>query len=121
MKHIKLFETYLGSTHAEINIGPGKYGFDVLYDPIVPDGVTLMKSNKNSKKFEDRESFIRFLKEQKYFSASYSRCFQDITDLREDREDKESIMLFETGHELVAIWDDKQKVGYILPADLTRN
>lgn len=100
--------------------------------PIIPDAINALSKEPNAVKFNDKANFDNFLKEQKYFSPSYSHCYYSIEDLeasyRGESEwrdgskgiseaDKGCVMLFETGRELVAIWDERNRVGYIVPSE----
>jgi len=105
-----------------------------LDEPIIPQAIRIMEADPRAVQFNDKISFQNFLKQQQYFSASYSHCYYSEEDLQMAREghpkfrdghdgtkgiseaDKGCIMLFETGHELVAVWDEKNQTGYVVPS-----
>ena len=104
-----------------------------LNNPIIPEAIGVLSSNPDAVQFNDKASFEDFLNQQHYFSASYSHCYYSEEDLDASRNgdpkfregtkgvseaDKGCVMLFETGRELVAIWDEKSQVGYILPKSI---
>lgn len=92
-----------------------KYGFDSIDEPMIPDAITLLSKNNSSIKFTNKNDFDNFLNNQEYFSASYSNClYPDSVEF-----EKDCVIVFETGHELVAAWDDKNSIGYILPENKT--
>jgi hypothetical protein len=112
------------------NIYTDKYFKTTIDKPIIPDAIKVISSDKNSIKFTDKNKFNSFLKKQKYFSASYSHCYYSMDDYTASCDgdkrfrdgctgvseaDRGCVMLFETG-ELVAIWDEKNKIGYIIPS-----
>jgi len=94
--------------------------YEDYIDPIIPDVVKLLSANSKVVKFTDRKKFDDFLEKQKYFSASESHCFYSKKDLDrfhkgEIKSEEKCYMLSNVG-EKVAVWDDKKKVGYIIPA-----
>jgi len=112
------------------NIYISKYGHKTIDKPIIPDAVNVISKNPNAVKFTNKSEFDNFLDKQKYFSASYSHCFYSIDDLEASHRgepewrdgsrqisetDKGCVLLFETGHEPVAVWDEKNNVGYVVP------
>jgi len=114
------------------NIYFNKYHIKTIDNPIIPDAIEIMSNNPDVIKFTHKGNFDEFLNKQRYFSASQSHCFYNIEDYEsfhrgEDQwrrdntgiseADKGCLMLFETGHELAAIWDSRNSVGYILPKD----
>lgn len=112
----------------ESNIYNNKYGIQTIEKPIIPDAVTILSKNPNAVKFTDKNSFDRFASQQKYFSASHSHCFytpKEYDDFSRtgsqynDPDSQQSKMVFETGHELVQVWDNKNNVGYVIPNDKT--
>jgi len=110
----------------ESNIQPhGTYGHTTIKAPIISDGILLLSENPDSVKFNNKVDFENFLSQQKYFSASYSHCFYTPEEYQnwskngskyEDFDSEQSVMLFETGRELVAVWDNKNSIGYIIPS-----
>lgn len=97
------------------NIYKSKYGYETIRNPIISDGFEVLKGK--GEWFYTKEEFERFLNKQHYFSASYSACFDSIEDFNNSNENKESIMLFETGHELVGLWSSSQTMGKIVPKE----
>lgn len=99
--------------------------YQELDKPIIPDAIDLLKKCKSAKEFKNKKDFEKFLNSQKYFSASYSHCYYSLKDLKDSYSGKKTsaedcILLFETGHLLVAVWDDKNSIGYILPSEDTK-
>ena len=118
----------------ESNIYRNRHGIITIDKPIIPDAITILSNNKNAIKFTDKNEFESFLNTQKYFSASYSHCYYSVDDYEDSRKggerwrrdytgiseaDRGCVLLFETGHEPVAIWDEMNKIGYILPKEFT--
>ena len=114
------------------NIYISKYGAKTIRNPIIPDAIEVLSKDPRAVKFTHRGNFEAFLDKQKYFSASESHCFYSMEDeeafhhgedqWRQDNSgiseaDKGSEMKFETGHELVSVWDGRNSVGYILPKE----
>jgi len=113
------------------NIYTNKYFTTTIDKPIIPDAIKVISSDKDSIKFTDKNKFNSFLEKQKYFSASYSHCYYSMDDYTASCDgdkrfrdgcigiseaDRGCIMLFETGRKLVAVWDEKNKIGYIIPS-----
>jgi len=89
-----------------------------LSEPIIPDAIKLISKSQDATKFTNRSKFDKFLDNQKYFSASESHCFynkKDLEDFHKGKKDSEKkcYILKDTG-DLVAVWDDKNNVGYII-------
>lgn len=99
------------------NIHTNKYGIETINKPIISDAINILSKNNNSIEFTDINEFKSFLNNQKYFSASYSHVYKTIDDYNEGNSDESSILLFETGREIVAAWDNNTNVGYIIPSD----
>lgn len=126
-KKLKI-EKELNLLNEEIYVN--SYGIKTIDKPIVGDALEVMSQNKKALKFTNKEEFDSFLDKQQYFSASESHCFYSTEDLeafyrgeerfRDDylaisEANRGCYMLFETGHELVAVWSQKDGVGYIVP------
>jgi hypothetical protein len=99
----------------EDNIYQSKYGHTTLDKPIISDAIKILSENPKAIKFNNKQEFEQVLNNQKYFSASYSHAFQTIEDYNNRNSDEQSILLFETGHEIVGVWDDINSIGFILP------
>lgn len=114
------------------NIYTNKYGIETIDEPIIGDALMVISKDKRAVKFKKKSDFDSFLKNQRYFSASYSHCYYSLEDYKAaqigderfksgnvgiSEADRGCVMLYETGHELVAVWSEKDKVGYIIPAD----
>lgn len=84
-----------------------------LNDPIVGDGIDILKNIKSADKFSNKKQFDKVLKAQDYFSASASKTFLSADDLKNRKESENSVILKNTG-ELVAVWDDSKQIGYIV-------
>lgn len=121
-------EKELKLINEEIHVN--SYGIKTINKPIVGDALEVMSQNKKALKFTNKEEFNSFLDKQQYFSASQSHCYYSVEDLEasykgEERfrdgsrgiseADRGCVMIFETGHELVAVWSQKDGVGYIVP------
>jgi len=87
-----------------------------LQDPIVPDGIKILKKNEDAIKFTNRAKFMTAWGKEKFFSASESWSYQSAEDQKAGKKDEQSVIWHETGRQLVAVWDDKQKLGYIVPS-----
>ena len=106
------------------NISSNKYNITTINEPIIPDAIEVISQNPNAIEFHDKQSFDEFAKQQRYFSASYSHCFYSAEEMQEwsrngnqysDPDSENSLILFETGRELVQVWDNKNSIGYIIP------
>lgn len=126
MKYLKYFEKY--SEIENSNIFWNKYNSKTIHTPLIPDAILVISENPNAIKFTDKKEFTEFSDKQIYFSASSSHCFYNEEEYKESvmrgnkksEEAENSELLFETGHEIVQVWDDKNKVGYIIPSDRTK-
>jgi hypothetical protein len=87
-----------------------------LDKPIIKDAIKGLSTVKQAIKFNNKGTFLSTLKNQKYFNASESAAFQSQLDLDKRNRDSESYILKNSG-DLVAVWDNKKSVGYIVPAD----
>jgi len=109
-----------------------KYGIETINKPIISDALMVISKDENAVKFTNKEEFNSFLEKQKYFSASYSHCYYSEEDYqaaqRGDEKfrngstgiseaDRGCVILFETGRELIAVWSEKDKIGFIIPSD----
>lgn len=109
-----------------------RHGIETTNEPIISDGLQVISKNKNAIKFNNKSEFESVLSKQKYFSASQSHCYYSTEDYLASQKGDEKfmnknvgtseadngcVMIFETGHELVALWSEKDKVGYIIPSD----
>jgi hypothetical protein len=108
------------------NVIENRHGITTIDKPIIPDAIEIISKNKNAVKFTNRNEFDRFASEQKYFSAGYSHCFYDLeeyqtwmTDHTKSDTSENSVLLKQFG-EILQVWDDKNKIGYIIPADKVR-
>lgn len=112
----------------ENNIYTNKYHITTIEKPIIPDAIEVISNNPNATEFHDKGSYDSFASQQHYFSASHSHCFYTEEEYNEfsrngsqyvDPNSKESDILFETGHEVVQVWDNKNNIGFVIPADKT--
>ena len=109
-----------------------QYGALTINAPIISDAIEVLKQNENALFFNNKSKFDSFLKDQKYFSASYSHCYYSLEDQEASfkgdnrfrngssgisEADRGCVLLFEVGHELAAVWSEKDKCGYIVPSD----
>lgn len=90
-------------------------------NPIIQEIINTISKNKNAIKFTNKKEFKTFLNNQKYFSASYSHCFQSENDFNDflngkNTTDNESILLKNCGN-IVAIWNNKKSIGFIIPSN----
>jgi len=100
--------------------------------PIIPDAIQVMSKNPSAIKFTNKNEFDDFLKKQKYFNASYSHCYYSKEDYELSKKGDSRFMEKNTGvsesnrgcvlkkdsGDLVAIWDEKNQIGYIVPSTL---
>lgn len=101
----------------ENNIYKNQHSIETINMPIIPDAINVLSKNNNAIKFTDIDEFKSFLNEQRYFSASYSHAYDSMGDYKNNNPNESSILLFETGHEIVATWDSTNNIGYIIPDD----
>src|ERR1035437_263551 len=107
------------------NIITSKHGHTTINKPLISDAIKILSTEKGAIKFNSKEQFKDFLRKQKYFSASHSYCFYSPEEhdnwvkkhVAPSEDAFASDMVFETGHELVAIWDNKNSIGYIIPSN----
>ncbi len=106
------------------NILSNKYNITTINEPIIPDAIEVISQNPNAIVFNNKQAFDEFAKQQRYFSASYSHAFYSPEEMQEwsrngnqhtDPDSENSLLLFETGRELVQVWDNKNSIGYIIP------
>ena len=90
-------------------------GHLTIQHPIIPDAIKVISNNKEAIEFHNKSDFEDTLKKQHYFSASYSHCYDSLEDFENSKPNDDSVLLFETGHKIVAVWDDKNQIGYIIP------
>jgi hypothetical protein len=98
--------------------------------PIVSDMLKNISNNKDVVKFNNKLEFNNILKKQNYFNASYSHCYYSIDDyiasqkgdkrFRKDSQgiseaDRGCVLLFNSG-DVVAVWSEKDSIGYIIPS-----
>jgi hypothetical protein len=109
------------------NIYKSRDGYFTISEPIIPDAIEAISKHPEAIEFRDKQSFDEFADKQKYFSASYSHCFYSPEEKEEwhrngnkhnDSDSEQSVMLFNTGHELVQVWDNKNQIGYVVPSKL---
>jgi hypothetical protein len=109
------------------NIYKSRDGYLTISEPIIPDAIEAISKHPEAIEFTDKQSFDEFANKQKYFSASYSHCFYSPEEKEEwhrngskynDRDSEQSVMLFNTDHELVQVWDNKNQIGYVVPSKL---
>ena len=107
------------------NIVPNKtslFGAPRLNMPLVPDAVELIK-RYDPLVVHDIEEFEKLVGKQRYFNASYSHCFYSEQEYKEwskngnkyqNKDSERSVMLKDSG-DLVAVWDNKNGTGYVVP------
>lgn len=95
-----------------------------VIEPIIPDAIMVISNNPNAIRFNNYEEYKEYAGEQKYFSSSHSHCFyskenqeyfQKNGSQHADPDEALSDMVFNTGRELVQVWDNKNQIGYIVP------
>lgn len=107
----------------ESNVFRGKYGHYTIQIPIVNDAIEAMKLNDSGPlEFIDRTSMERFIDGQHWFSLSSSIAFQSEEIYKEwskhgDGKPTGDNIWFETGREVVAVWDNLNKKGYAIESD----
>ena len=98
----------------ETNVHDSYYGnYKTITNPIISDAFIAMENE--GKWFYDKTEFEEFLNKQPYFSASFSKCFETLEDYENHNECVNCEMIFETGHELVAVWSELQGKGKVIP------
>jgi len=114
----------------EENIESNKYNITTISEPIIPDAIQVVSQNSNAIEFTDKQSFDEFANQQQYFSASHSHCFYSVEEKQEwsrnggkysDPDSEQSVLVFETGHKPVQVWDNKNSIGYVVPSESLRN
>jgi len=111
------------------NIESNKYEITTVREPIIPDAIQVVSQNPEAIEFNDKQSFNEFANQQRYFSASHSHAFYSVEEKQEwsrnggkysDPDSEQSELVFETGHEPVQVWDNKNSIGYIIPSESLR-
>ena len=97
------------------NMRKNSDGNMTINKPVVDDAITILSKNPKAIKVNTKGEFDNIASKQKYFSASYSHAFNTMEDYNKKNNNGESIILFETGRELVQVWDNDNQIGYILP------
>lgn len=99
------------------------FEYPKLKAPLVPDAVEFLKDMEGVITVRTKDEYEKVTGEQKYFSASHSHCFYTQAEYEkwskkgskyDDKNSEESDILKNVG-DLVAVWDNKNKVGYVLP------
>jgi len=115
----------IGENESNKNIYKGQYGYYTIDKPIIPDAIEVISQNPEAIKFTDKQSYEELANQQKYFSASHSHCFYSPEEQEQwyksgnkysDMDSEQSDILFNTGHELVQVWDNKNNIGYVVPS-----
>ena len=95
-----------------------------IVEPIIPDALMVISNNPNAIRFNNYEEYKEYSGKQKYFSASHSHCFYSQENKEyfhnngsqhADPDEGLSDILFNTGHEIVQVWDNKNQIGYVVP------
>lgn len=108
------------------NINKGKSFGDqpTINEPIIPDALMVISNNSTAIRFNNYNEYKEFADAQKYFSASHSHCFYSQENMEyfhkngskyADPDEEMSDILFNTGREIVQVWDNKNQIGYIVP------
>jgi len=106
------------------NIIKNSFGRLTVENPIIPDAIKAISQNPKAVKFTNKQLFNEFANQQQYFSASASHCFYNMAEKMEwsknggkyvDPDSEKSIIVFDTGRDLVKVWDNKNSIGYIIP------
>lgn len=90
--------------------------------PLIPDAVELIK-RYDPLVVHDIEEFEKMVDEQRYFNASASHCFYSEQEYKEwskngckyQNRDSERSVILKDSRDLVAVWDNKNGTGYIVP------
>ncbi len=127
MIHLKRINEFLfeGIDWSNKNIYQKELGSEpTVREPIIPDALMIISNNPNAIKFNNFEEYKEFAEKQVYFSSSHSHCFYSIENENYfhkngskhlDPDEELSELLFNTGHEIVQVWDNKNQIGYIIP------
>lgn len=95
-----------------------------IIEPIIPDAIMVISHNPNAIRFNNLKEYKEYAELQKYFSSSHSHCFyskenQDYFhkngSKHADPDEVLSDIVFNTGRELVQVWDNKNMIGYVVP------
>jgi hypothetical protein len=95
-----------------------------ISEPIIPDALMIISNNPNAIRFNNKEEYDEFASVQKYFSASHSHCFYSMENKEyfhkngshyADSDEGLSDVLFNTGRDIVQVWDNKNQIGYVVP------
>ena len=97
---------------------------------IIPNAMADIAKNSNAIKFTDKKEFETFLDKQRYFSLSATHCFYSEADHQLSRNgdkrfrdgytgiseaDRGCVLNFDCGT-LVAVWNENESLGYIVPS-----
>lgn len=116
-------DTYHGPSQIEPNVHFNDSRNLTIKKPIIPDALKVLSKNKDAIKVNSKSEFDTIAGKQGYFSASYSYCFYTPEEYEAwtnkhaapSEDAVKSVMLFNTGRELVQIWDERNQIGYIVP------
>ena len=91
------------------------------FEPIIPNAVDKLKDIHNVITINDKNEFDNLVSQQKYFSASHSHCFYSKDEYETwskthvSSDDAVNSDIIKNCGDLVAVWDNKNKIGYVLP------
>lgn len=126
MKYLKKIEDFINENNIYVN----KYHLETIRNPIIPDAIKVITKNPDAIKFSNKEEFNTFAGTQSYFSLSCSHCFQNEEEEEyfhkngskyKTKESENSKLCFETGREIVQVWDELNNIGYIIPGKIKNN
>jgi hypothetical protein len=122
-KLFEMMERVNKITLSESNIIKNKDGEFTLNEPIIGDAVKILSNKPNIIKVNSFNEYENTIKNQNYFSPSHSHAFysneeyvnwQNSGNKYTNSDSEKSDILFETGRELVAVWDNMNSIGYVL-------
>jgi hypothetical protein len=121
MKYIKYYEDIDFSIK---NIHRNNSNEITISEPIIPDALMVISNNPKAIKFSKLDEYKIFADKQKYFSAYHSHCFYSKENqeyfhmngsMHKDKSEILSSIVFNTGREIVQVWDEKNQIGYVIP------
>lgn len=126
MMYQDLVDNYGGAQDSvDEEIHRSKYGHMTISEPIIPDAIQVISDNPEAIQFLNKQEYDNFANQQKYFSASHSHAFYSPEEMEQwrksgnqykDKDSELSDILFDAGHEVVQVWDNKNRRGYVVPS-----
>lgn len=101
---------------------------------IIPNAIAEISKNPKAIKFTNKKEFEQTLDKQRYFSLSAAHCYYSEADYNLSKQgdakfrdgyagiseaNRGCMLKFDCG-ELVAVWNEQESLGYIVPSKLQR-